>query len=41
MSAERPPDAWLIDARAYALEAQRIAATQALVRRDLLAINIV
>jgi uncharacterized protein with HEPN domain len=39
MSAERPPHAWLIDARAYALEAQRIADSQTSVRRDLLAIR--
>src|SRR5690242_21712017 len=39
MSVERPPHAWLIDARAYALEAQRIAVGQVLVRRDLVAIR--
>ncbi len=39
MSPERPSHAWLIDARAFALEARRIAAGQTLVRRDLLAIR--
>ena len=39
MSSERPPHAWLIDARAFALEAQRIASSGTLVRRDHLAIR--